>query len=122
MNEQLLTSHTLTSSNTSTISFDHNHNNQYTPQINSTSSQKIGKMPKYAKDQPAGFKNAIERVAIVGVSEPVNNTTYTATLTNAIRLEAPLDRTLPQPSSTPEDTQSRPFPAKIVLTNSPRAS
>ena len=24
-------------------------------------------MPQYAKNQPAGFKNAIERVAIVGV-------------------------------------------------------
>ena len=24
-------------------------------------------MPEYAKNQPAGFKNAVERVAIVGV-------------------------------------------------------
>lgn len=26
--------------------------------------------PKYAKDQPAGFTNKIENVAIVGVSSP----------------------------------------------------
>jgi hypothetical protein len=26
-------------------------------------------MPKYAKDQSVGFKNAIEKVAIVGVSD-----------------------------------------------------
>lgn len=38
-------------------------------------------MPKYAKDQPIGFKNTIERVAIVGVSEHLNNTTYTRKLT-----------------------------------------
>lgn len=31
--------------------------------------------PKYAKDQPAGFVNRIERVAIVGVSrQPTSNT------------------------------------------------
>lgn len=27
-------------------------------------------MPKYAKDQAVGFKNAVERIAIVGVSKP----------------------------------------------------
>lgn len=30
---------------------------------------------KYAKDQPAGYKNTIERVAIVGVSKCLNITT-----------------------------------------------
>jgi hypothetical protein len=35
-------------------------------------------MPKYAKDQPIGFKNAIERVAIVGASTPLNNITRPA--------------------------------------------
>lgn len=64
-------------------------------------------MPKYAKDQSADFKNAIERVAIVGVSKPLNNR-YTTKLTNTFRLEAPLDRTLPPPSSKLEDTQSQP--------------
>lgn len=54
-------------------------------------------MPKYAKNQSVGFKNAIERVAIVGVSKRFNNTTYTTKLTNALRLEVPLDRTLPTP-------------------------
>lgn len=29
-------------------------------------------MTKYAKNQHVGFKNAIERVAIVGVSKPLN--------------------------------------------------
>jgi hypothetical protein len=29
--------------------------------------QEEPKMPEYAKNQPVGFKNAIERVAIVGV-------------------------------------------------------
>lgn len=28
-------------------------------------------MSKYAKDQPVGFKNAIEKVAIVGVSKSI---------------------------------------------------
>lgn len=35
-------------------------------------------MSKYAKDQAAGFKNTIERVAIVGVSEYLFNFRYTA--------------------------------------------
>lgn len=78
-------------------------------------------MPKYAKDQPAGFKNAIERVAVVGVSKPFNSTMYT-TLTNTLRLEAPLDHTLLLPFSRPENTWSRPFPEKTALTNCPRAS
>lgn len=30
-------------------------------------------MPKYAKDQSVDFKNAIERVAIVGVSKTFND-------------------------------------------------
>lgn len=34
-------------------------------------------MPKYAKDQSAGSKNAIEKVAIVGVSHALNKTTHT---------------------------------------------
>lgn len=29
-------------------------------------------MPEYAKDQPIGFKNAIERVAIVGVRKSIS--------------------------------------------------
>ena len=29
-------------------------------------------MLRYAKNQPAGFKNVIERVAIVGVSTPLS--------------------------------------------------
>ena len=33
-------------------------------------------MPKYAKNQPVGFKNGIERVAIVGASKPLNTTAY----------------------------------------------
>jgi hypothetical protein len=36
-------------------------------------------MPEYAKNQPAGFKNAVERVAIVGVGISLKNTTYTTT-------------------------------------------
>jgi hypothetical protein len=35
--------------------------------INSTDNSTRAKMPEYAKNQPAGFKNAVERVAIVGV-------------------------------------------------------
>lgn len=31
-------------------------------------------MSKYAKDQPNGFKNAIERVAIVGVRKSLKGT------------------------------------------------
>jgi hypothetical protein len=54
-------------------------------------------MPKYAKNQPVGFKNAIERVAIVGVRDPISPITYTTTLTNRTRLEVQLDRTLPEP-------------------------
>jgi hypothetical protein len=54
-------------------------------------------MPKYAKNQSVGFKNAIERVAIVGVSKPFNNTTYIAKLTNTLRLEVQLDRISPTP-------------------------
>lgn len=30
-------------------------------------------MPKYAKNQSVGFKNAIERVAIVGVGKPISH-------------------------------------------------
>ena len=30
-------------------------------------------MPKYAKNQSVGFENAIERVAIVGVSNPISH-------------------------------------------------
>ena len=80
-------------------------------------------MPKYAKDQSADFKNAIERVAIVGVSKTLNNG-YTTKLIkkNTFRLEAPLDRTLPPPSSKLEDTQSQPYPAKTATTNYPPAS
>lgn len=33
-------------------------------------------MPEYAKNQPAGFKNAVERVAVVGVCI-ASNRTYT---------------------------------------------
>jgi hypothetical protein len=33
-------------------------------------------MPKYAKNQSVNFKNAIERVALVGVSTPLDNTTH----------------------------------------------
>ena len=44
-------------------------------------------MPKYAKNQPVGFKNVIERVAIVGVSKPLNTTTHTHNTTNK-RLQA----------------------------------
>jgi hypothetical protein len=53
---------------TSTTTLDHNHNNRYTlnHQFNKQFST-IAKMPEYAKNQPAGFKNAVERVAIVGV-------------------------------------------------------
>ena len=36
-------------------------------------------MPEYAKNQPAGFKNAIERVAVVGVGISLNSITYTMT-------------------------------------------
>jgi hypothetical protein len=36
-------------------------------------------MPKYAKNQPAGFKNAVEKVAIVGVGISLKSTTYTIT-------------------------------------------
>jgi hypothetical protein len=36
-------------------------------------------MPEYAKDQPTGFKNAIEKVAIVGVSTPLPTTDTTHT-------------------------------------------
>jgi len=54
-------------------------------------------MTKYAKNQSVDFKNAIERVAIVGVSKPLNNTAYTTKLTNPLRLEVPLDRILPTP-------------------------
>jgi hypothetical protein len=34
-------------------------------------------MPKYAKNQSVDFNNATERVAIVGVSTPFDNDTYT---------------------------------------------
>lgn len=78
-------------------------------------------MTKYAKDQPAGFKNAIERIAIVGVSKLLNNTICTKILIKALRPEAPLDHTSSLPSSKPENTQSRPSPAKTAATNSPRA-
>lgn len=30
-------------------------------------------MPKYTKNQPVGFKDAIERVAIAGVSRPTQH-------------------------------------------------
>jgi hypothetical protein len=54
-------------------------------------------MPRYAKDQFVGFKNAIERVAIVGVSKPISHCMYTIKLINTLRLEAQLGRTLPMP-------------------------
>lgn len=79
-------------------------------------------MPKYAKNQPVGYKNTIERVAIVGVSKYLNITTYTLKLINSLRLEVPLDRTSPTPLYRPEGTQSRLFPAKVVVIDSPRAS
>jgi hypothetical protein len=31
-------------------------------------------MPEYAKNKPAGFKNTVEKVAIVGVSIPFDST------------------------------------------------
>ena len=46
---------------------------------NSTSDSKTVKMAEYAKNQPAGFTNVIEKVAVVGVSIPFNTTTYTTT-------------------------------------------
>lgn len=76
----------------------------------------------YAKNQPSGFKNTIERVAIVGVSNLLSNTTYTTILTNYLRPEAPLERTSLQPSLKPENTQSQPSPAKTAAINSPRVS
>ena len=78
-------------------------------------------MPKYAKDQSADFKNAIERVAIVGVSKSLNNR-YITKLTIPFRLEAPLDRTLSPRFSKLEDTQSQRYPAKTAATNYPKAS
>lgn len=79
-------------------------------------------MAKYAKYQPVGFKNAIERVAIVGVRGPSATIIYTATLTNALRLEAQLARTLPTPFLKPENTQSQPCRAKTVVINCLRVS
>jgi hypothetical protein len=54
-------------------------------------------MTKYAKNQSGDFKNAIEKVAIVGVSKPFKNTRYTTKLTNTLRLGVPLDRIFPTP-------------------------
>jgi hypothetical protein len=45
---------------TSTTTVDQNH--QFNKQFSTRA-----KMPEYAKNQPSGFKNAVERVAIVGV-------------------------------------------------------
>lgn len=63
----------------------------------------LSKMPIYAKDQPDGFTNAIERVAIVGVSTV--GTRHSTTLTDPRRLEALLGRISRMPFSKPEDTQ-----------------
>lgn len=61
------------------------------------------KMPVYAKDQPDGFTNAIERVAIVGVSTV--GTRHSTTLTDSRRLEAPLGHISQLHFSKQEDTQ-----------------
>lgn len=79
-------------------------------------------MSKCAKDRPVGFKNAIEKVAIVGVSRSILHHHMYGKTNHTLRQEAQLDRTLPTPFSKPENTQSLPFPAKTAITNYPRAS
>lgn len=58
---------TYKSYHTSTTTFGHNYNNRYTLNHQFNRRFSTAKMPEYAKNQPAGFKNAVERVAIVGV-------------------------------------------------------
>jgi hypothetical protein len=78
-------------------------------------------MPEYAKNQPAGFKNAIERVAIVGVSISLLSIRDT-TADSALRLEELLDPTSSPLSLKQGSTRSQPSPAKTAATDSLRAS
>jgi hypothetical protein len=90
---------------------------------------------KYAKDQPAGFTNRIERVAIVGVSLEASSITITNQLSflhtysaecNAnvflIRPEDKWANTLPKSFSRLASTPSLPSPASTAPASFPRES
>lgn len=78
----------------------------------------------YAKDQPAGFTNAIERVAIVGVCKPLppSQSTIQDETNKLIRPEVLLALFSLLLSLKLENTPSLPSRAKTAPTNSLRAS
>lgn len=73
-------------------------------------------MPKYAKDQSAGFSNAIEKVAIVGVST-VQDSRMHIQLICFIRLEALSVRISRPLFSKPESTQLQHFRERAAATS-----